>query len=871
MKTMKKFMSIVLSLLMIVSIIPMSSITVCAVEESRTDYDMSIGVLLESVESHGVVKNEIDLLDYDGGFAVYPDETTTITYQIAVKQQTTAQNVVIEQVAIYYDANLTVIDTTYDIENLSYVNIGGKCYKKAVIRDICLPNDGSYAGRAEIMISLESPLGYLGIFNDFYCEIYSGDSKYTDTDSVPGNALKSNEFDIEEDDSDAFTNPYNLQAAPYGLKYEINDEKVYITGFIGNKSVECLYIPSEINCMPVFQINSDAFLDSTGLFKKVFIPSSVTNILSGAFRHSDWSPDTQNISSVEDVIISEGVKWIGSQILYNCADVHKVYFPSTVSYISAPNFEGQKFYGSSLSCGLYLFCELPNPSLEEIHTISGSYADTYFKNIKNSEGSNTFSHLVVNSEKIFTVNYVHSYNGGNWNVVETRPHKSGENIDLSLQSHCDSRRFVGWNTDPNATVGLNSLQMENGDVTLYAIYDTYNLGEESYSFGNYSKCNCSNNGWGHCFGMSMTSAGYYNNILDITNVGGNTTDDVYGLSLNSTVQKPVCYYQKIQGGYAKGAIVAGGRMYLGEKPDISSDWQEVINYVKNHDYDNTGALQIGFKDGSDGHAVNFLRYEVVDSQERIYAYDNNFPNIETYFYKDSDGNMYQGPYPYRTFSGAIDCIALRDVNKYFELTQYYDATRYIYGDTNSISISGSIVHLMECGDASYAMFEIPEGADQVVITPLIDNASFDYCNKEYSFGNIDDETVGVFKLATEDEGATTESNLIITKSASVTIQNPSTTTIRKKDGIILRANVEGTAPAGSYVVWTASNNKFTTSTVDEDSLKIVSNKNGYTTFTAILYDGDGNVLASDSIEMRSKAGFFDIIASWFRKATTYQS
>ena len=106
---------------------------------------------------------------------------------------------------------------------------------------------------------------------------------------------------------------------------------------------------------------------------------------------------------------------------------------------------------------------------------------------------------------------------------------------------------------------------------------------------------------------------------------------------------------------------------------------------------------------------------------------------------------------------------------------------------------------------------------------------------------------------------------------SFSIQSPSTTTIRKKDGIILHANVEGTAPAGSYVVWTSSNNKFTTSIVDADSLKIVSNKNGYTTFTATLYDGDGNVLASDSIEMRSKAGFFDVIASWFRKAATYQS
>ncbi|MBQ8767388.1 MAG: Ig domain-containing protein, partial [Clostridia bacterium] len=97
------------------------------------------------------------------------------------------------------------------------------------------------------------------------------------------------------------------------------------------------------------------------------------------------------------------------------------------------------------------------------------------------------------------------------------------------------------------------------------------------------------------------------------------------------------------------------------------------------------------------------------------------------------------------------------------------------------------------------------------------------------------------------------------------IQTPSTTTIRHKDGIKLHANVEGNAPAGSYVEWTASNGKFKTEeTNNGNSLKIVSDKNGYTTFTATLYSADGEVLATDSIEMKSKAGFFDKFGSFFR-------
>ncbi len=97
------------------------------------------------------------------------------------------------------------------------------------------------------------------------------------------------------------------------------------------------------------------------------------------------------------------------------------------------------------------------------------------------------------------------------------------------------------------------------------------------------------------------------------------------------------------------------------------------------------------------------------------------------------------------------------------------------------------------------------------------------------------------------------------------INQPSTTTIRHKDGIKLHANVEGTAPTGSYVVWTASNGNFKTEEInDGNSLQIISDKNGKTTFTATLYSADGDVLATDTIEMKSKAGFFDKLGSFFR-------
>lgn len=96
------------------------------------------------------------------------------------------------------------------------------------------------------------------------------------------------------------------------------------------------------------------------------------------------------------------------------------------------------------------------------------------------------------------------------------------------------------------------------------------------------------------------------------------------------------------------------------------------------------------------------------------------------------------------------------------------------------------------------------------------------------------------------------------------IQEPSRTTIRNKDGIILHTNIEGNLPSGARVEWSWNNSKFDVEKNDDGTMTIIAENNGYTTFTATVYGADGNVLATDSIEMRSKSGFFDKIGGFFR-------
>ncbi len=100
------------------------------------------------------------------------------------------------------------------------------------------------------------------------------------------------------------------------------------------------------------------------------------------------------------------------------------------------------------------------------------------------------------------------------------------------------------------------------------------------------------------------------------------------------------------------------------------------------------------------------------------------------------------------------------------------------------------------------------------------------------------------------------------------IRNPSTTTINYGDSIILHADVTGTLPEGAKIVWdTPSNGNFSTEvSADGKTCKISPVSSGSTTFTVKVIAADGEtMLAEDSQDMTTKAGFFQKIIAFFKK------
>ena len=476
------------------------------------------------------------------------------------------------------------------------------------------------------------------------------------------------------------------------------------------------------------------------------------------------------------------------------------------------------------------------------------------------------------------ISYTLSYNAnGGSNAPAAQSGSTSYKISSAIPNR-SGYTFLGWSKSSSATTpeyrAGNTITL-TGNTTLYAVWtpeiNIYNLGEETYRFDNFTD----NDSLGHCFGMSMTSAGYYTNRLDPNNIGIDSCRKVNTLSNTANVRAPICYYQNRQGRYSNYAIVAGGSYYLTRKYNISSDWNAVVSYVQSHNHDGKGDLQIGFrKNNEGGHAINFLRYSEVNGQQRIYAYDNNFPNIETYFYKDSNGRIRQAPY--QTFSGSIDCIALRDVSKYFDNVTGFDSTRYIYADRDSISINGVTVYPLDGGAdmGERVAYEVPTGVKQIIVAPLVDDATFEYLGKEYSLGDVSDDKVGLFRLVSADDeaGQDAKLTLIDRPTTKISISTPSVTTVSYGFTLNLHANVTD-LPEGARVVWCMDGSGFELiPSADGMTCGVKSVSKGSATITAKVVDKNGNAVKNAngneitaSQQLTSKAGFFQKLVAFFKK------
>ena len=97
------------------------------------------------------------------------------------------------------------------------------------------------------------------------------------------------------------------------------------------------------------------------------------------------------------------------------------------------------------------------------------------------------------------------------------------------------------------------------------------------------------------------------------------------------------------------------------------------------------------------------------------------------------------------------------------------------------------------------------------------------------------------------------------------VSTPTETTITYGDSIVLHID-PSKIPTGGKAEWYPSNGNFSYSvSADGTTCTTSPNKSGDTTFTAIIYDAEGNIVSADEQTMTSKAGLFDKIIAFFKK------
>ena len=430
--------------------------------------------------------------------------------------------------------------------------------------------------------------------------------------------------------------------------------------------------------------------------------------------------------------------------------------------------------------------------------------------------------------------------------------------------------FGGWYTNSSLTNYAGSGDAKyapSANITLYAKWtpnaNIYNLGEETYSFINYRD---SDSLAGHCFGMAVTSSGYYLGNLDKSIIGGNNSTPLYSFKDTSAVRKPICHYLKIQGDVANGAelqaIVAGGSLDLHKQKNTKADWNACVNYVKDHQYDNKGILNIGmWYEARGGHAVNFLYYKEVNGQQRLYAYDNNYPQIETYYYLGSDNYVHEGPSDFDKVR--IKGIDLMDVRKYFPIADKYEPYRYVYANKNEIVIEGATVSYLKCGPelGEYVAYEIPAEIKEVTVTPLVENAKFQYLENDYSFSGINEKTYGVLQVASKNavEGETVDFSVNNAPSA-VSIKNYTQTRTEAYKTTMTFTAETADMPSDASVHWFINGTDRGTG----DKFTVEKATSDYTVQVKVL-DKNGNVLSESETEtVKINSGFFARLIAFFR-------
>lgn len=567
-----------------------------------------------------------------------------------------------------------------------------------------------------------------------------------------------------------------------------------------------IIIPSTLGGYPVTSIDGYAFYYRTSL-ESITIPDRVTSIGYAAFR---------NCTSLESVTIGKGVTSIGVDVFHSCESLENVYYTGDVAGWCAIDFASYAYHPMSYADNLYI-----------------------------NGGGLTKGNLVI-PDSVTTIGDYTFYSCDNISSV-TIPDSVTSIGDMAF-CHCENL--------VKATLGNSVTSI--GDKAFYScenlssieIPDSVtSIGEEAFRYC-YSLKSIT-------IGKGVTSIGSSafsgcSGVKSITVDAANTAyvSDKYGVLFD---KDKTILIQYPMGSSTTKYTIPDSVKTIGRCAFEGSLESNIYTYsLKSVTIPNS---VITIEDSAFDCCRSLTSIDIPDSVKTIGGWAF-FGCARVSELKIGGGVEEIGEY---AFAGLL---LLTDVVFREGITTLESGTFYLCSSVRNVSLPRSIEFIKagtfsSCSNIKNVYYAGSKSEWEEVVVGG-NNGSFSAARLHYN--SIGSSIIGG---STDDPDNTPDYDSAIVD--TYLMPTPTETKISYGDSIVLHVD-SAKIPEGGKVEWYPSNESFSYSvSADGTTCTITPNKSGDTTFTAIVYDTQGNIVSADKQEMTSKAGFFDKLIAFFKK------
>ena len=626
--------------------------------------------------------------------------------------------------------------------------------------------------------------------------------------------------------------------------------------FSGCSAAETIVIPDTVDAI------GDQAFSGCSVVTEVDIPESVDTIGAGAFT---------NCSALTTVDLPNDMEYIGEGMFSGCSALETVEIPDTVSYIG----DGAFGYCSSLT-GV----DIP----ENVSEINNS---TFY-------GCSSLENFDVPATVVSIGDYAF---GDCDNLKNVTISEGTASIGIGAFAFCDTLETVSVPAsltliDDGAFMGCASLtnidllesELVIGEDAFYGCSSLTDvqLPESIVSIGDGAFDDCSADFSLACFSTSSVYeqvVDTYDNVNAIYPVSGVTLD---GSEVNLLVGQTLNLHATV----APANATCKDVIWSSNNPDYVSvdengkvivlDGGRATITATTKDNALVASCEVNATIPVKGISLSYNEAKAYVGEEFImyYTFAPENPTDIGVVWSSSDENVAtvteDGTVKILSEGEATITVTTNDGG--FKDNCVINATEYI--EATGITIDETLELVV--GESKQLQAQItPSNATSKDIFWLVEDMEIAEISDDGTVTAIKEGTTKIYSYAGSEEGpeaictvtvkpaSSTEPDVPTVPVVADVIQKPSTTTISYGDALILHVDAS-IIPEGGRIEWSADNSNFKYS-ANGETCRIDPNKSGSTTFTATIYDAQGNAVSKDEQTMTSKAGFFDKIIAFFKK------